>query len=487
MIGAAAAADAGLAGPAARKSVELQAKLAGLQQEFRDWTAASAKGGPLRKHATQLQRLIQQLGGMADGVQAQLAAVPATPDGVLAQARIMQLRILEVHRLWDYFRGKLALRYVPWFADYLAAADDLAWECYAPVRLPSALPVDSAPRAAPLVFLTDEFSPYTHARADAYEVDDTDLPMLSDSQFAEIADALPVPVIGVPWYQVTHLPDLPLIAHEVGHDADVDLELVTARREHLAPLLDTLGNRRGGWLIWQDELFADLYGTLCLGPAFAAALMDLLTTDRSSVAAEAAAANPVAHPPAGVRMRAVVEMLRLMELTAEADQWWQQWVSAFPPDGADDYVDDVSKVVGRLDQFSIARLGGTLREKLAFSSSQQQSAVTEHRNLVKGIAPMTRNIRVLVAAARYAYDADPAGFDEERAGRKKSPRRAVLDRFVELRDDAPRGGSTGPVTTPAADRAAGQVLLDRIGAMITGNEPAADGNEPAADGNGGTA
>ena len=184
--------------------------------ERRHWS-----GRPLRKHQSQIRRLVEQLGGMADALQEHLEHADGAPAQVLSQARDNQLRVLEIHRLWDYYRAKLSLRYVPYFRPFLAAADDFAWECYEPARM-QAVPVE----AAPLVFLSDDFSPYTRVGQDGYEV--AELPGALDSaQFRDIAAELPVPVIGVPWYQVTHLPDAPAIGHEVGHDLELELDSAT--------------------------------------------------------------------------------------------------------------------------------------------------------------------------------------------------------------------------------------------------------------------
>lgn len=49
---------------------------------------------------------------------------------ILSQARELELDILEVHRIWEFFRSKLVLRSIDWFNPYLVAADEFAWACY---------------------------------------------------------------------------------------------------------------------------------------------------------------------------------------------------------------------------------------------------------------------------------------------------------------------------------------------------------------------
>ena len=65
-------------------------------------------------------------------VDERLPALADDEQRLLAGAMDVELMILELHRIWEFFRAKFALRYVDWFAGHLAAADELAWRCYAP-------------------------------------------------------------------------------------------------------------------------------------------------------------------------------------------------------------------------------------------------------------------------------------------------------------------------------------------------------------------
>ena len=85
-----------------------------------------------------------------------------------------------------------------------------------------------------MVFLNGGWSPFEMSRGIAYEpemVDDEEFPR---QRYRAILDDLPFPVIGVPWYQVRHLPDAVLLGHEVGHTVEDDFRLTKRLKSLLA-------------------------------------------------------------------------------------------------------------------------------------------------------------------------------------------------------------------------------------------------------------
>jgi len=476
---------------AVRKRAEIDQKLAGIRSEFAHWIAETGKGRPLRKHQSQIQRLTDQLGGMADGVAKKVEEIPADSDTLLAHSRSLQLRILEVHRLWDYFRSKLSLRYVTGLADYLAAADDLAWVCYEPVRAAARRAKEQADvraaarpaeeqagvraaarpaeeqagvRAAPLIFLTGEFSPYTHARAGHYEVEA--IPDVLDSEeFQAVAAALPVPVIGVPWYQVAHLPDAPLICHEIGHDLEAELALTQTMQGHLASALNRLDDyqRAVAWDAWRPEIFADLYGGLCTGPAFVASMSDLLAADPVEIADEAQiAAAWQAHPPAAVRMRFMTHALTLQGFEDEGAQLRTAWETVFPLSAKNKYLDDAPAIVTELWNGEYPEFGKrSLPAALSFTAQQQDYALAIQEGVMAGEPPQVNDIRCLIAAARLAFDSDPKAYHHPKPD-KKPAQELILQHILSLRDNAPRRAEVTSSPGSEADRAAGAILLDRL-------------------------
>lgn len=451
---------------AERKLLELQGKLAGITAEFGWWLDDTQEKRPLRKHRSQITRLTDQLGGLAGRVQAELGQAGQDGD-ILAAGRDLQLRILEVHRLWDFFRSKLSLRYVAWFGPYLAVADEFAWACYRP-----ALDHDTRPgvqaeglRTAPLVFLSGESSPFTHTRQSPFDVAEVE-GALDSMDFHRVLYALPVPVIGLPWSQVAHLPDVVAIAHEVGHDVERDFGLTSVMEEHLRTATATLpGPRRNRWFGWLPEVFADLYGILGAGPAYASALTDLLATDPALVAAESADPAPARHPPAALRIELAAQALEQTGFAPEAARQREAWAEAYRPGDpeGDPFLADAELVVGRLLAGTYCQFGNRcLAELLAFSAGQQADADADAEAVLGGLDPLSDDIRCLAAAARLAFDRDPARYYQASPG-AKTAQELIADQAMSVMGDLPRAlGDDRPEPAPAADRKAGADLLDLI-------------------------
>ena len=114
---------------AQRKEAELLAKLASIDAELEYWQAQAGPQGVLAKHNSQLARVASQLTPVLARVRADIEAAELG-----ATWPRFERQILDLHRVWDFFREKLALRYVDWFADYLLAADEYAWACYEPAQ-----------------------------------------------------------------------------------------------------------------------------------------------------------------------------------------------------------------------------------------------------------------------------------------------------------------------------------------------------------------
>ena len=83
---------------------------------------------------------------------------------------------------------------------------------------------------------------------------------LRTAAFAAALQRLPVPVVGLPWHQVEHLPDALVIAHEAGASG--------RRGPRVAPAPGGGGGRggaaSGGWA-WAGEAVADVYGAHATG------------------------------------------------------------------------------------------------------------------------------------------------------------------------------------------------------------------------------
>ncbi|HPQ17242.1 MAG TPA: hypothetical protein PLP04_18575, partial [Bryobacteraceae bacterium] len=190
-------------GYAERKQAEVERKMEALALEFERWLNATAPGGPFPKHHTQVRAAIGRLQGFQDAVREILAT-----DNSLSTAREMARTLLAVHRIWEFFRSKLAQRYEKAFARYLAIADEFAWLCYHPIyeQARQANP-GRAMKEPPLVYLNGGMSPFILTRDASFQAEAVPRELISGSGFKQATSSLPFPVIGVPWNQVLHLPD----------------------------------------------------------------------------------------------------------------------------------------------------------------------------------------------------------------------------------------------------------------------------------------
>src|SRR6476619_3838275 len=104
-----------------RKRAERSIKLEALGVELDKWLDAAAPGASLEKHNSQLRRVVGELKPLLSQVQDSVDAVD-----VGRGSRRIERQALDLHRVWNFFRERLALRMVPWLRDYLLAADEYA-------------------------------------------------------------------------------------------------------------------------------------------------------------------------------------------------------------------------------------------------------------------------------------------------------------------------------------------------------------------------
>ncbi|XXT23815.1 hypothetical protein WME94_19955 [Sorangium sp. So ce429] len=425
----------------ARKAAEMRHKLDSLTREIDDWKARSAAGQPLEKHNTQIHRLAAQLGELAARVGERLSG-PPSGAGLLGESRDLERLILDAHRLWEFFRSKLALRDVPRFREHLALADDLAWACYEPARRRAR---DEDLKEPPLVFYNGCSSPFVLARGTAYEAEAVEGEGIGSGAVRQLLQALPIPVVGVPWFQIEHLSDVLVIGHEVGHTVEDDLHLTGRLHALLDGALAEAGgvpDRQAAWRAWLGEIFADVYGTLACGPAFAGALADFLAGDPGEVTTERRQPRAWGHyPTATLRILLVARALKELGFGAESDELRDEWATVYPAHAMGAFEPDVPRVIGALLGGPYPELQAARLPDLTAFSREDHAQATE----VAGLALARQAIgvgepRILLAGARLAFARDPAAYAE----------RGVHARIVKRAAEARRGGVRGPRGAAAA-------------------------------------
>jgi hypothetical protein len=198
----------------------------------------------------------------------------------------------------------------------------------------------------PLVYFSATWSPFMTPRDASFHSEVRAgfgaAAVLRDDTFLEVLKRLPVPLISMPWHHVFHLPGALIIAHEVGHVVETDFDLTD---DIVMALSKASLDHRDTWINWSSEVFADLYGCLCMGPAFVGAMMDLLATTVSFVQGETRSGGK--YPTRALRIELMLEALGQTGHAHEAAARLRAtWEEAYGPLQAMlEFKPDVAKVV----------------------------------------------------------------------------------------------------------------------------------------------
>jgi hypothetical protein len=250
-------------------------EIARLRAELGAWLVERRKRDTLQQFKTQLQALEDVLLKALQGLDSELSGAVKAPGLAAVDAcRRVERGTVWVRRVWTFFRWRFDQRDHPQFSGVLAAADEMVWSCYVePFR---AAGLDTPP--APLAYLDDRFSPYAVPRIEPPPE------LRFDVEAAFIRDflsALPIPLLGLPPAAVEYPWWLALVAHEVGHHVQYDLEPKAALVGDFRTWLESaIGDHAaapaaGRWKPWGREIFADAWSVAMIGPAALWVLVDL--------------------------------------------------------------------------------------------------------------------------------------------------------------------------------------------------------------------
>lgn len=404
---------------AKRKQIELKAKLEIIENELKTWYVRSEAKGTMEKHHTQVRALQAHLKGWHTSIQNKLTEYEKRDaDGYLSSCGNAENLILSEHRIWEYFRSKFLQRQEAGLVDYLRAADEFAWECYHPVQqvvFPQA--EDPQRKEPPLTFFNGGLSPFSVSRGKTFRPEAVAGQVLNLNP-EDYLLKLPIPVVGVPWDQVSHLPAVLVLGHEVGHIVEDDFGLTPDLKRILKEAIKDARaeTRETAWNSWLGEIFADLYGCLAAGPAFAGTLIDFLAKGKHRISGEERIAPKWgSYPTDYLRVCIIFKALELMNFTADLADYkklWEEYSSKMP----EEYSNDIDKIVRSLLESKQDVLGGKSIKDVFSFSADQQDAVTLTLNAIKKIKPDTTveipstDIRVLFAALRRAYEFDPLAY-----------------------------------------------------------------------------
>jgi hypothetical protein len=403
----------------------LRQRLAALDSELAYWKEQTRTNRRFKRHHTQVEAFSQIILDLRDSIDPKRAAVQDASDAK-ERARV----VLALFRIWQFLRAKLVQRNDDSFHTFLWLADEYAWLCYKPLY-------DAGLKQPPLLFLNGGYSPFTLTRSEGFEAESVPHELLRSQSLQDAMASLPFPVIGVPWFQVRNLADLPVIGHEVGHSVEADLRLQT-------PILDAIDSavtdNKDQWAGWASEIFADIYGCLGCGAAFVDALARFLSS-------ESADAGGDKYPPPALRLQLNVEVLRALGDESGAASIEQEWGTSPALPSQRDELRKVADTV--LDGVQVQ--GKPVRSLIPFDHSSVNDLVTRmvHADPIPQGTPM----RVLVAAYSLVYGKFVSENTRDGVGAKLS-RLDRLQNAMEalLTPDTRSGEIQRPQSGPTRDR-----------------------------------
>jgi hypothetical protein len=455
-----------------RKNFELKQKLQSLELEFEMWRIRSEPGQPFEKHHTQIRRITHQMDGYREIIQEKLQSAIGKADEFLEENLKLQKQILELHRIWEFFRSKFVLRSLPWFSDYLVAADEFAWKCYraAQEKVSAQHVAPEAIKEPPLVFFNGGSSPFSMRRKLVYQAEEVPREALQTVKFFELLKDLPIPLIGIPWFQIQYLPDALVIGHEVGHIVRHDLRLQATTE---ALLVQGMKNgkvaeeRQTAWFAWLDEMFADIYGNLATGPAFVGSLIDFVAMDKNDVMQEQPSSlNWGTYPTVYLRVLLNLQVLRMRGFKSESDQMEAEWKAMFDSHAMPEFVDDIEKIVESLVSGQYAEFGDApLTSVLSFSPPNQLHTIKAAESLLdSGPIGDIDDVRELYAAARWAFAQNADGYTE------KNVQSSILNRILATRKPGFREDKRDTESLFEQDKAAGRALFQKMEVLLSREE-----------------
>lgn len=436
-----------------RQSDALTRKLQSLGRELALWRQDST--GDLRLHHSQIQRVTAVLCGLRQEIREQRERGAA--DGIFNDRNI-ELGALELHRMWEFFRSKFALRKIDAFRPYLAAVDEFAWACYKPARdeaEDAGVIAQDALKEPPLVYLSGGWSPFAMPRNQQYTAESVPGERVRNAAFVQALKHLPVSVISLPWYQVEHLPDAVVVGHEVGHLIEDDLQLTGTIENAVRSAVPQV--RQAAWLAWAGELFADVYGQLATGPSFVSALAEVLGIDWQSVVAEVLPDRGAwsEYPTSFLRMKVNFRLLEELGFGTRATALEAEWTELYGATHAmAAFDDDVPSVARALVECRFAQFAGRrMRDVLSFDASLVDAASNAVAQLNRPKAPDSGNVRALIASGRMFFDTTPAAYND-------NVHRALLDALTaSLPATGTRASRRNADSRDDSDRRTGASLL----------------------------
>jgi len=378
--------------------------VASLPAELDAWINWAAAGSTLEKNFSQIRALEHFMQTLCQSNEATVNALDPTGDVdvFLDKAGCLTEDVIKSYIVWDFFRDRLELRFVPQFQQPLLMADLISHDCYTTI-MDRAKALQIRPerdfREYPLIGLAAKFSPATWPRG-------WRPPALQNHN-------LPVPIIDLPWDHLINTWELLIIAHEVGHDMDTDLgNLTEALQPAIADQMNKVkvpAERFVKWQRWTSEILADLVAILLTGPAFVRVLAGLLTLPRHYVRYISSTDE---HPPCYLRVLINTALVRRLGLAQSADALEVGWKALYgePGDDFGPYLPDIEPVISAILDTPLDVLQDqdgrrhSLSELVTFTSDDQALIQETAARLVADAPHRRLPLRHVVSASQLAFE-----------------------------------------------------------------------------------
>jgi hypothetical protein len=300
------------------RASETVAALDRLEHDVGAWIEHRRDSDQPRQYATPLATLERTLLGAVGSLRRDAGALPlGVPLGDLyAKAANLDRRAALVRKVWAWFQVKFDQRDQQSdqrLTSVLAAADEVVWSCWKEAFDSATLSGGlAAPRGpAPLPYIDPE------GGAEAFVRDEPPGGLAAneaDQALGRFLVRLPVPVVRLPVGCLDSPWWLALLAHEVGHHLQYDLQpggvLVAEVGNLVAGAVSGGQTEEARWRGWSRELFADACALLALGPAA------ISVTLQVELGGEATLLNPMRgrYPAPAVRLGFLAELARTLRL-----------------------------------------------------------------------------------------------------------------------------------------------------------------------------
>lgn len=459
---------------AAELRATLGGKLASLDEEIAAWRGIvdPPPGGqqpdpehdPFTRHQSQVLRLAAFFEGVGAALAAEIAALGE--DASFETARAISKKILQGHALWSYFRDKLLFRYSRHLQSCLLVADELGWACIKALLAARQEAAGSAvSKVPPLIYLGPSLSPFVFPREWSLSGQILDV---SDEIFAGLIRQAPFSVVSLPYYQTRHLPEILVLAHEMGHVADFDLGLSTALDAALESIPDSAvpAAHKEIWRRCRVEAFADVFGAAAGRAAFCRTMASFLADDPQKIASERidlGKRSKYLYPTAYLRVLLTLEVLRGKDgaLPEEARKVETSWRATYGSvHHHQEYEADLPAIVAAFLDNPLAELNGkTLRSLAGLPASADAEAAKIAQKMLDHRYPpdAKKDPRILAAAAALAFYRDPQRYAQNEI------EAMVLERFKEDAGNTPRSAENIAAEIPLLDRQAGQNFASLLG------------------------